>query len=285
MNVNKEIKIPGFSNRVKMTEVAVCTRQLATMIDSGLSVVRSLGILAGQVENKELAKVLNEVRVDVERGSALSAAVARHPKIFNTLFVTMVQAGEAGGHLDTVLLDLSSTMEKQAVLRRKVRSAMTYPAVVLSVMVRHLPGAARLHRAGVPEAVHLAQRQVAHADADGDRRLQDRPERLVGAARRHAGGGHRRSSVAGSRPRTDGSSGTVSSSSPPSSDSSSTRWPWRASPTRWRRSSRRASPSWSRWTSSRIQRATASWATPCSMPRRGCEKDERWPTRCATTRK
>ena len=70
------------------------------MIDSGLSVVRSLGILAGQVENKELARVLGEVRMDVERGSSLSAACAKHPKIFNTLFVTMVQAGEAGGHLD-----------------------------------------------------------------------------------------------------------------------------------------------------------------------------------------
>src|SRR5579862_5409913 len=77
-SVNREITIPGFTNRVKMTEVAVCTRQLATMIDSGLSVVRSLGILSGQVENKELAKILNEVRVDVERGSALSAAVAKH---------------------------------------------------------------------------------------------------------------------------------------------------------------------------------------------------------------
>ncbi|HUI05346.1 MAG TPA: type II secretion system F family protein [Acidimicrobiales bacterium] len=134
-SVNREITIPGVTNRVKLTEIAVATRQMATMIDSGLSVVRSLVILAGQVENKELARVLAEVRVDVERGSSLSAACARHPKIFNTLFITMVQAGEAGGHLDSVLLDLANTMEKQAVLRRKVRSAMTYPAIVLSVMV------------------------------------------------------------------------------------------------------------------------------------------------------
>jgi type IV pilus assembly protein PilC len=135
LKVNREISVPGFSNRVKLTEVAVCTRQLATMIDSGLSVVRSLGILEGQVENKELARVLYEVRMDVERGSSLSAACAKHPKIFNTLFITMVQAGEAGGHLDAVLLDLASTMEKQAVLRRTVRSAMTYPIVVVSVMI------------------------------------------------------------------------------------------------------------------------------------------------------
>jgi type IV pilus assembly protein PilC len=135
VKVNREIAIPGFTNRVKLTEIAVATRQLATMIDSGLSVVRSLGILAGQVENKELGRVLGEVRMEVERGSSLSASCAKHPKIFSTLFITMVQAGEAGGHLDSVLLELASTMEKQAVLRREVKSAMTYPIVVVSVMV------------------------------------------------------------------------------------------------------------------------------------------------------
>jgi len=133
--VNKDITIPGLSNRVKLTEIAVATRQLATMIDSGLSVVRSLSILATQIDNKELGRILGEVRLDVERGSSLSAACAKYPKIFSPLFITMVQAGEAGGHLDAVLLDLASTMEKQAVLRRTVRSAMTYPIVVMSVMV------------------------------------------------------------------------------------------------------------------------------------------------------
>ena len=132
--VRKEISIPGLSNRVKLAETAVATRQLATMVDSGLSVVRALGLLAAQSQNKELARVLGEVLQDVERGSSLSAAVAKFPKIFSMLFVTMVQAGEAGGNLDTVLLDLSATMEKQAVLNRQIRSAMTYPIVVLSVM-------------------------------------------------------------------------------------------------------------------------------------------------------
>jgi type IV pilus assembly protein PilC len=135
VSVNRELHIPGFTDRGKRTEIAVATRQLATMIDSGLSVVRSLSILSGQVENKELRRVLGEVRMDVERGSSLSAACTKHPKIFSTLFITMVQAGEAGGHLDAVLLDLAATMEKQAVLRRTVKSAMTYPAVVMSVMV------------------------------------------------------------------------------------------------------------------------------------------------------
>ena len=134
-NARMEITIPGLSNRVKLSELAVATRQLATMIDSGLSVVRALVILATQVDNKELARVLAEVRLDVEHGSSLSAACARYPKVFNNLFITMVQAGEAGGSLDTVLLDLAQTMEKQAELNRKIRSAMTYPAVVLSVMV------------------------------------------------------------------------------------------------------------------------------------------------------
>jgi type IV pilus assembly protein PilC len=135
VDVRREIKIPGLSNRVKLAEVAVATRQFATMVDSGLSVVRALGILAGQVENKELARVLGEVRLDVERGSSLSGACAKHPKVFSRLYVTMVQAGEAGGTLDKVLMDLAATMEKQAVLYRTIRSAMTYPAIVLSVMI------------------------------------------------------------------------------------------------------------------------------------------------------
>src|SRR5579863_1621329 len=135
VDVHREIKIPGFSNRIKLAEVAVATRQFATMVDSGLSVVRALGILAGQVENKELARVLGDVRLDVERGSSLSAACAKHPKVFSRLYVTMVQSGEAGGTLDKVLLDLAATMEKQAVLKRTIKSAMTYPAIVLAVMV------------------------------------------------------------------------------------------------------------------------------------------------------
>jgi len=133
-NAKMEIAIPGLTNRVKLSELAVATRQLATMIDSGLSVVRALSILTSQIENKELCRVLGEVRLEVEHGSSLSAACAHFPKVFNHLFVTMVQAGEIGGSLDSVLLDLAATMEKQASLNRKIRSAMTYPTVVISVM-------------------------------------------------------------------------------------------------------------------------------------------------------
>ena len=135
VNFNTEIKIPGFSDRVKLREVAVVTRQLSTMVDSGLSVVRSLGILASQVDNPTLGRTLNEVRLDLEHGSSLSAACAKHPKIFSHLFCTLVQAGEAGGNLDEVLGNLADTIEKQAQLNRTIKSAMTYPAVVLSVMV------------------------------------------------------------------------------------------------------------------------------------------------------
>lgn len=134
VNFNTEIHIPGLTDRVKLSEIAVATRQLATMIDSGLSVVRALSVLSNQVENKELARILSEVRIDVERGASLSSACAKHPKVFSELFVTMVQAGEAGGSLDKVLLDLATTMEKQAALIRSIRGAMTYPAVVMSVM-------------------------------------------------------------------------------------------------------------------------------------------------------
>ena len=135
VNLKTEIKIPGISDRVKLREVAVMTRQLSTMVDSGLSVVRSLGILASQVENKELARVLNEVRLDLEHGSSLSVACTKYPRVFSHLFCTLVAAGEIGGNLDEVLNSLATTMEKQANLNRTIKSAMTYPAVVMSVML------------------------------------------------------------------------------------------------------------------------------------------------------
>lgn len=135
VNLKTEIKIPGLSDRVKLREVAVITRQLSTMVDSGLSVVRAIGILVSQVENPTLKRVLGEVRLDLEHGSSLSAACAKHPNIFSHLFCTLVQAGEVGGNLDEVLKSLADTIEKQAQLNRTIRSAMTYPAVVLSVML------------------------------------------------------------------------------------------------------------------------------------------------------
>ena len=103
VNLKTEIKIPGISGRIKLREIAVATRQLSSNgeLDSGLSVVRSLGILGAQVENPELARIINEVRTDLEHGSSFSAACSKHPKAFSKLYCTLIQAGEIGGNLST----------------------------------------------------------------------------------------------------------------------------------------------------------------------------------------
>src|SRR3954462_8080497 len=133
--LKRELTIPGFGNKIKLKDVAVFSRQFATMINSGLTLLRSLTILADQTSNKELARIGGEVRRDVERGSSLSVAMAKHPKAFSRLYVAMVRSGETGGSLDTVLLRLATTIEKQVELRRKVKSAMTYPIVVGIIVV------------------------------------------------------------------------------------------------------------------------------------------------------
>ena len=131
----REVKIPGLSGRIKLKEVAVFSRQFATMINSGLTLLRALSILSDQTTNKELARIVGEVRKDVERGIALSAAMSKHPKAFSRLYVAMVRSGEMGGSLDAVLSRLATTIEKQVDLRRKVKSAMTYPIVVGAIVV------------------------------------------------------------------------------------------------------------------------------------------------------
>jgi type IV pilus assembly protein PilC len=133
--MSKDMKMPFFGNRVKVKDVAVMSRQFATMINSGLALLRALNILAEQTESKPLAVIINQVRIDVEKGSSLSAALSRHPKAFSRLYVAMVRAGEVGGVLDSVLLRLAETIEKQVELRRKVRSAMTYPIVVMVLVL------------------------------------------------------------------------------------------------------------------------------------------------------
>src|SRR3954468_10247862 len=130
----KELKLP-FGGKPKLKDVAVFSRQFATMINSGLSLLRSLYILAEQTENKALARVVDEVRADVEKGSSLSQSLARHPKAFNRLYVAMVRAGETGGVLDSVLLQVASTIEKAVELKRKIKSAMTYPVVVFGLVL------------------------------------------------------------------------------------------------------------------------------------------------------
>lgn len=125
-----EIKIPFLSDRIKLKDVALSSRQLATMIDAGLPLLRALTVLTEQTENKALGRIWEAVRSEVQTGSSFSQALGKHPKAFNTLYVAVIRAGEAGGMLDEVLLRLSDTLEKQVALRAKVRSAMTYPAMV-----------------------------------------------------------------------------------------------------------------------------------------------------------
>ncbi len=135
INLKGDLNIPGLTDRVKLGDLAVATRQLSSMVDSGLSLVRSLSVMVSQVENKQLAKVFNEVRLDAEQGLPFSQALAKHPKVFDDLYIAMVQAGETAGTLDTVLGQLSTTMEKRAAINRRVKSAMTYPAVVGTMMI------------------------------------------------------------------------------------------------------------------------------------------------------
>ncbi|HET9091840.1 MAG TPA: type II secretion system F family protein [Acidimicrobiales bacterium] len=135
VNLKKEIHIPGVTDRVKLKDVALMSRQLATMVSAGLTLVRALGVLADQIESKPLREALVTVRQDVEQGSSLSQAIEKLPKIFPPLYVSMVRAGEAGGQLDMVLLKLSTTLEKQVELRSKVKSAMSYPAIVVCLVI------------------------------------------------------------------------------------------------------------------------------------------------------
>ncbi|OFW54334.1 MAG: pilus assembly protein PilC [Actinobacteria bacterium RBG_16_70_17] len=133
--LDRELKIPRLGKKVKPKAVAIFSRQLATMVNSGLTLVRALTVLHQQTENPALAKVVGDVRARVEQGSSLSAALAEHPKIFGYLYVSMIQAGEVSGALDETLLRLAETLESAARLRSKVRSAMAYPAVVMSLVV------------------------------------------------------------------------------------------------------------------------------------------------------
>jgi type IV pilus assembly protein PilC len=127
--------LAGLRRGVGTREIVVFTRQFATMINSGLPLVQSLDILAKQNENPTLKKVIEQIQYDVEAGHTLADAMREHPTIFSDLFVNMVAAGEAGGILDTILLRLAVFMEKADALRRKIKGAMVYPSVVLSVAI------------------------------------------------------------------------------------------------------------------------------------------------------
>lgn len=133
--LSREISIPGFGDRVGMKDLAIMSRQMATMINAGLSLLRALQILAEQTENKALSKVLFQVRNDVESGTALSVAMRRHPMVFPPLMLNMIKAGEVGGFLDQVLISVAENYEAEVKLRAKIKSAMTYPVVVFVMAI------------------------------------------------------------------------------------------------------------------------------------------------------
>ncbi len=125
----------GGHGKVSLHAIVIFSRQLATMVAAGLTLIRSLTILADQTESKALAAVITEMRGDIERGLSFSQAISKHPKVFPTVYIAMVRSGEVGGMLDMVLLQLASMLEKQLELRRRVKSAMSYPIAVGGIIV------------------------------------------------------------------------------------------------------------------------------------------------------
>jgi type IV pilus assembly protein PilC len=131
---SREIEL-SFLKTVKAPELAIFARQLSTMINSGMSILRSLYVLEEQTEGKFLKETIVAVRKDVEAGLPLSDSMARHPKVFNPLFVAMTQAGEMGGVLEDALVRVANQLEKDASLRRQIRSAMVYPILVVTFSI------------------------------------------------------------------------------------------------------------------------------------------------------
>ena len=133
--MSKEISIPGFTDRIGLKDVSILARQLATMINAGLSLIRALSILAEQTENRALSKIVSQVRSDVETGVSFSASLAKHPLVFPPLMINMVKAGELGGFLDSVLINVAENFEAEVKLRGKIKSAMTYPVMVFIMAI------------------------------------------------------------------------------------------------------------------------------------------------------
>jgi type IV pilus assembly protein PilC len=133
--LDKEISIPGFGERLKARDLSVFTRQFATMIDAGLPIVQCLDIQAEQTESKLLRNTLRTIKQDVEGGSTLAEGLRKHPRIFDDLYVNMVQAGEAGGVLNAILNRIALFIEKANKLKKKVKGAMIYPCTIIVVAI------------------------------------------------------------------------------------------------------------------------------------------------------
>ncbi|MEL4320539.1 type II secretion system F family protein [Leifsonia sp. YIM 134122] len=138
--LQREISIPGMNKGVKLKDLSIMSRQMATMISSGLSLLRTLTILGEQTENQALGKAIDEVRADIESGGSLSVAMAKQPRIFPPLMIYLIRAGETGGFLDGSLESVAKTFEKEVKLQSTIKSAMTYPVVVLCIALLSVVG-------------------------------------------------------------------------------------------------------------------------------------------------
>jgi len=136
---SKEINL-SFMERIKAADLTIMTRQLATMVSSGMTILRALYVLEAQTESKPLSETIVKVRKDVEAGLPLSDALERHPKVFSPLYVAMTRAGETGGMLEDSLTRVADQLEKEDSLRRQIKSAMVYPGVVLGFALTVLVG-------------------------------------------------------------------------------------------------------------------------------------------------
>jgi type IV pilus assembly protein PilC len=133
--LDMEIAVPSFGSPVKARDIVIFTRQFATMIDAGLPIVQCLQILAAQTDSKPFRRVISNVKDDVESGTTLAEAIKKQGKVFSDLYTSMVQAGEIGGILDTILVRLAAYLEKAAKLKSKIKGAMIYPSSIVIAAV------------------------------------------------------------------------------------------------------------------------------------------------------
>jgi type IV pilus assembly protein PilC len=133
--LTSDVSARAGDGKVNLHSIVIFSRQLATMVAAGLTLIRALSILADQTESKPLSAVITTMRGDIERGLSFSQAISKHPKVFPTVYIAMVRSGEVGGMLDMVLLQLATMLEKQLELRRRVKSAMSYPIAVGGIIV------------------------------------------------------------------------------------------------------------------------------------------------------
>src|SRR5262245_54986503 len=133
--LDRDLALPSFGAKVKSREIVVFTRQFATMINAGLPILQCLQILAAQAESASFRKIITDVKDNVEAGSTLADSTAKHPKVFTDLYTSLVQAGEIGGILDTILQRLAGYLEKAAELKGKIKGAMIYPACIVTAAI------------------------------------------------------------------------------------------------------------------------------------------------------